>query len=225
MILNKTFILHRLSFTDKIVIKKRQEMVAIINDYIKKYKLKNVLDIGTTNDKIFKSSNYVLKNLKNLNNYKSISNQKIYDFTFKDTLLKSITSNLDKNIIKKFKSDLVLSVATIEHVGSFENQIKMIANIKKLTSKVLIISTPNRYHPMEFHTKLPLLHWLPKKYHRKILNILGLGFFSKESNLNLLSENDLKTILKKLNIKDYLIKKIMLFGFVSNFIIIARINR
>ena len=32
-------------------------------------------------------------------------------------------------------SDLVISSATIEHVGSYENQIKMLKNIIKLTNK------------------------------------------------------------------------------------------
>jgi hypothetical protein len=109
-------------------------------------------------------------------------------------------------------------------VGSFENQIKMISNIKKLSKKFFILTTPNRFHPIDFHTKLPLIHWLPKKLHRKLLNMLNLNFFAKEDNLNLMSKNDLKIALEKLNIKDYKILYVRLLGFKSNFLVIGKVD-
>ena len=66
---------------------------------------------------------------------------------------------------------MVISSATIEHVGSYDNQFKMIENIMKLTNKYFFITTPNRFFPIDFHTKIPFLHLLPKKIHRKILKI------------------------------------------------------
>ena len=33
-----------------------------------------------------------------------------------------------------------------------------------LSKDYVVISTPNRFYPIEFHTKLPLLHWLPKTF-------------------------------------------------------------
>tara|TARA_B110000238_G_C15792151_1_gene296416 strand:+ start:183 stop:554 length:372 start_codon:yes stop_codon:yes gene_type:complete len=121
------------------------------------------------------------------------------------------------------KSDLVVSNATIEHVGNFENQKKMIQNILLLTKKYFIITTPNRYHPIDFHTKLPFIHWMPKNIHRKILKILKLEFFSKEENLNLLSKNELKILLKTCGVNNFKIFDISLLGFKSNFIIIGKI--
>jgi len=63
--------------------------------------------------------------------------------------------------------------------------------------------TPNRHHPIEFHTCLPLLHLLPKNIHRKILKFLGYNFLCKEKNLNLLTKNDIKRILKLSKIENY----------------------
>ena len=68
----------------------------------------------------------------------------------------------------------------------------MISNIIKLPKKYIVITTPNRLYPIEFHTKIPLIHWFPKNLHRFILEISGLNFLSKEENLNLLSKNELK---------------------------------
>ena len=61
---------------------------------------------------------------------------------------------------------------------------------------------------MEFHTKIPLIHWIPKKLHRKILKFFGFYFLSKEQNLNLLTKNDLINFMKKLKQK-----KILFFSY------------
>jgi hypothetical protein len=98
----------------------------------------------------------------------------------------------------------------------------MIKNIIKLTKKLFVITTPNRFYPLDFHTKIPFIHWLPKKIHRKILKIMKLNYFSEEKNLNLLSERDIIKMMNffKTKIK-YNILFIRLFGIKSNFIIIG----
>jgi len=45
--------------------------------------------------------------------------------------------------------------------------------------------------PIEVHTFLPLIHWLPKRLHRQILRHLGLSFWAAEANLNLLTRREL----------------------------------
>tara|TARA_B110000503_G_scaffold131994_1_gene207430 strand:+ start:348 stop:728 length:381 start_codon:yes stop_codon:yes gene_type:complete len=121
----------------------------------------------------------------------------------------------------EFSSDIVISSATIEHVGSALNQKKMIENIIKLTKKVFVITTPNRFYPIELHTKIPLIHWLPKSIYRKILKFLGLSFHAKEENLNLLSVNELKKMLDDQKII-YEVKFIKLLFFKSNIIIVGK---
>lgn len=210
------------NLTNTITRKKRQEMCNLINDYLKEYKILDALDVGTTNDLDFNFSNYLIKNLKNISIFKSISDQKIEDNFFSKILQKSITEDFTFNEIFRMKSDLVVSNATIEHVGSFKNQIKMIKNIISLSKKFFVITTPNRFHPIEFHTKIPFLHWLPKKIYRKILNIMRLNYFAKEENLNLLTEKNIITAFETIGFKNYKIFKIHLFGLVSNFIIIGK---
>ena len=56
-------------------------------------------------------------------------------------------------------------------------KLKCVAILLNLSKKYFIIMTPNRFHPLEFHTKIPIIHWLPKKIHRKILKFLGLKIF------------------------------------------------
>lgn len=100
----------------------------------------------------------------------------------------------------------------------------MCENIIKLSKKYFIIITPNRLHPLEFHTKIPLIHWMPKKLHRKILKFFKFDFFSKEQNLNLLAKNDLINFMKKLGHKKYCLFHIRFLLFKSNIILIGKKN-
>ncbi len=220
----KIYLTKHYSFFERILLKKREEILSVLKKYLDNTEIIDVLDIGSTEDENNKSSNYLIKNLGNYKQYKSISDQTIKSKFFSKTLKKSITEDLNKSEIDDFKSDLVISNATIEHVGSLENQIKMCSNIINLSRKYFIIVTPNRFHPLEFHTKIPFIHWLPKKIHREILKLIGLKFFAEEKNLNLLSEYEFKFIMKKLNQVNFDIKKINFLFFKSNLILIGKKN-
>ena len=133
-------------------------------------------------------------------------------------------SNFSFKEYNKIKCDFVISNAVIEHVGSYAKQQKMIQNIIKLSKKYFVIQTPNRYHPIEFHTKVIFIHWLPKNIFRKILKALGMVSFSKEKNLNLISEKDINKLFKKYkDVVEYKIFRINFLGFTSNFVIIGKI--
>lgn len=201
---------------------KRSEIIKKINKLIHIHKIKNVTDVGTTNDFRFDSSNFIIRNITKLNSYKSISNQKINKNNFFESCLeKSITEEFTQNEIDEFSSDLIISSATIEHVGSTQNQINMVNNLIRLSKKIFVFTTPNKYYPLEFHTKLPLIHWLPKKIYRKILTFFGLGFFADEKNLNLLSKNDIRKIFTILNFAKFNILTVKLLWINSNFIVVG----
>jgi len=210
------------SFFEKILLKKRKEILFHLKEFVNDKNIRDVLDVGTTQDVDNESSNYIIKNFGIEKNYKSISDQSITSNFFSKTLKKSITDDFTQNEIDIFQSDLVISNATIEHVGSFNNQIKMFSNIINLSKKYFIITTPNRFHPIEFHTKIPFIHWFPKKFYTKLLRLFGLSFFANEENLNLLSEFDLKLIMKKFIHIKYEIKYIKFFFIKSNIILIGR---
>ncbi|MDC1330643.1 hypothetical protein N8212_00995 [Pelagibacteraceae bacterium] len=215
------YVINHYNFFDKIVFKKRLEISNIINNIIKDLQIHDALDIGTTSDDKNASSNIVIKNIKNIDKFKCISDQTVNSDFFHKSLKKSITKEFSEKELYDFSSDLVVSNATIEHVGNTLNQKKMLENIIKLTKKYFVITTPNKFYPIEFHTKIPLIHWLPKSIYRKILKILGLSFYANEENLNLLSVNKIKKMLDNYKI-EYEIRFIKLFFFKSNIIIIGK---
>jgi len=221
---NKNYGILNLNFIDRIIENKRLEIFNIIKKKIDNKKIISFLDIGTTEEKKLKSSNFFVKQFDYINIKKSITNQNFENKNFSNILKKSITSNFTLEEIEKFKSDLVISSATIEHVGNFKSQLKMINNIILLTKNFFFITTPNRSFPIDFHTKLPLIHMLPKKLHRKILNLLSLKEFAKEENLNLLNINEINKMLKHLNFRGFEIEifNIKLLGIASNLIIMGK---
>ena len=109
---------------DKIIKKKRLEILNIIKNELENIEVMDCLDVGTTPDTQNESSNFIIKNLKLLINYKAFSNFKIADSFFTTSTIGSITDSLNDETVKNLKSDIVLSSATIEHVGSYENQKK-----------------------------------------------------------------------------------------------------
>lgn len=90
--------------------------------------------------------------------------------------------------------DLVFCNAVVEHAGSRERQREFLGEVLRV-GKRAFITTPNRLHPIEFHTVTPLLHYLPPRIYRPIYAALGFEFFSMEENLNLLDAEELLGLL------------------------------
>ena len=215
---NKIYSAFHLSFIEKLILKKRIEMKKKIEENINFENINSICDVGTTEDISNKSSNFLIKSFTNIKTKNSITDQLIKDDIFKNKIQTSITSNLQPAQVNQLKSDISFSSATIEHVGSRDNQKKMIENMINLSKKYIIITTPNKFHPIEFHTKLPLLHFLPKIIYKSLLNLVGYSYFAKVENLNLLSVDDLSKILNMFSNIKFKIIKIKLFGFTSNLV-------
>ncbi|MBW1669935.1 MAG: methyltransferase domain-containing protein [Deltaproteobacteria bacterium] len=86
--------------------------------------------------------------------------------------------------------DIVFCSAVLEHVGDYAQQRVFVSELLRV-SKRFFITTPNRWFPVEFHTILPFIHWLPQHIHQAILRCIGLGFWSRTENLNLLTSDKL----------------------------------
>jgi len=181
---------------------------------------KSIIDIGTT-PSLEEEQNIFLDKIKNNQNITCLSNQdcKIL-FTKYKNIRNILVGDGRKTKFADNSFDIGHSNATIEHVGSFKNQVSLVKEMLRISKESIFIQTPNRFYPIDFHTILPIIHWFPKAIHRKILKFLNLDFYSKEENLNLLSANDIKKICKILNIKKYKILRFKLFFFTSNLILV-----
>jgi hypothetical protein len=57
--------------------------------------------------------------------------------------------------------DIAFSNAVLEHVGGREEQRRFVNELCRVAPRVFV-STPNRRFPLEVHTLVPFLHWLPR---------------------------------------------------------------
>ena len=56
--------------------------------------------------------------------------------------------------------DVYFSNAVVEHVGGADRQRAFVAEAVRVSRRVFL-ATPNRWFPIELHTRLPVVHWLP----------------------------------------------------------------
>ena len=182
----------------------------------------SLLDIGTT-PSFDIEQNIILEKTKNNKNITCLSDQDCSILEKKYPNIKDFIIGDGTNTnFKDMSFDIVHSNATLEHVGSYNNQIAFVKEALRISKNHVFIQTPNRFYPIDFHTNLPLIHWLPKKIHRKILRFIGLNFYSTEENLNLLSKSNLINICKKLDIKNFKIIKHKLLFMTSNLILVIK---
>jgi hypothetical protein len=92
--------------------------------------------------------------------------------------------------------DWVFCESVIEHVGGAKRQYLLLEELMRVARKGIFVTTSNRWHPIEFYTALPLLHWLPSSWWKRILRFLGKEVWASESMLNLL---DAKALQKFVN--------------------------
>lgn len=60
------------------------------------------------------------------------------------------------------------SNAVIEHVPDPEDQGRLVGELARVAD-LIVIATPNRWFPIEVHTLLPLVHWLPERTYPRLL--------------------------------------------------------
>jgi len=114
--------------------------------------------------------------------------------------------------------DVIWSNAVVEHVGDRESQLKFLSECHRVGERVFL-TTPNRWFPVEVHTRLPLLHWLPKRQFDKILVRIGKAHFAGDY-MNLLSRSEFRELLDEAGLRDADIRTNRLLGLSLDFVAI-----
>lgn len=86
--------------------------------------------------------------------------------------------------------DIGFSNAVVEHVGSRADQRRFISELVR-TCRRVFIATPNAGFPVDPHTLLPFVHWLPRRLRHPLLHATRNGRWASEVALNPLTEGAL----------------------------------
>jgi len=178
-----------------------------------------LLDVGVTSDQTYESSNYVeawypLKD--------KITAVGIDDASFLEQQYPGVTYRRADGRQLPFADatfDVVHSSAVLEHVGSAENQRTFVAELTRVAKRAVFLTTPNRWFPIEFHSVLPLVHWLPRRWFRRLLSGTKYDFFAREENLNLLDRRDILRLCSGLHGCAVTVESLRLFGMPSNLLV------
>lgn len=114
--------------------------------------------------------------------------------------------------------DLCWSNAVLEHVGSDIDMVEFLREIVRVGQRGFI-TTPNRWFPIEPHTKLPLLHFLPKPLFDSLLHKLGKSW-ATGSYMDLLGERRLRRLLAEAQIQQYELVKNKFGPFTMDFVVL-----
>ena len=196
----------------------RQRKWKIFLDKINPGEKDKILDVGFSDKEYSSVDNFLEKNYIYPENITAISIDKGEEFKERYPKVKTISYDGQKMPFLNKDFDLTWSNAVIEHVGGRNAQINFLRELKRV-SKKSFITTPNKFFPIEVHTRIPFLHWLPKKLFDYFLKKINKDWAAGEY-MNLLSLSKLKKILAEAEISDYKIIKNKLLFFTLDFIII-----
>jgi len=162
-------------------------MFDLFTTYFRPTRNLSVLDVGVTSDDVFQESNYF---------------EKLYPFPERITCVGTEDgSHLEQQYagLKYLRVrtgeqlpfddnafDIVFSNAVVEHVGGRTAQARFVEELCRV-GKRFFITTPNRWFPVEHHTGLPIVHWLPAKLYRGVLRKTHYAYWSREEHLNMLT--------------------------------------
>ncbi len=180
-----------------------------------------VLDVGATSDKLYDHSNYLEAWLPGKPRITAVGVDDASFLTARYPGLRFVRADGRALPFADASFDFVHSSAVLEHVGSLANQRRFIAELFRVCRRGVFLTTPNRWFPVEFHTVLPLVHWLPKPQFRALLRKLGAEFFAEEDNLNLLTRAELRRLCDELRLPTVTIGCVRLLGWPSNLILFA----
>ena len=210
------------SIAARTALKMRMKMYRTLDSLISIPDLANVLDMGVTADRNRLDSNFFEEIYPNKDRITALSNQDASWMEEKYRGLKFVFGDGCALPFPDHSFDLVFSSAVLEHLGTAGRQMKFLSEAVRVSRRYVFFTTPNRWHPIEFHTALPLLHWLPPKIHRNILSLLRYEDFADENVLNLLSSRDLELFCRKLEIDDFQIHSVSFLLFPSNLMLFIK---
>ena len=177
-----------------------------------------ILDVGFTEKEYSNTYNFIEKHYPYPEMLTALGIDTPINFKTRYPKVTKIQYNGENFPFKDMAFDVLWSNAVIEHVGDRPKQLHFIKEIKRVSRRAFF-TTPNKFFPIEVHTRVLLLHYLPKKIFDRYLSMVGKTWAAGDY-MHLLSCAEIKMLLADAKISKYKIIKNMLGGFPLDFIIL-----
>jgi ubiquinone/menaquinone biosynthesis C-methylase UbiE len=182
----------------------------------------SIADVGVTSDLAYDHSNYLEAWYPHKAQITAIG---VEDASFLEKSYPGVrfirASGLDLPFDNE-SFDFVHSSAVIEHVGSTANQTQFLSELWRVARHGIFVTTPDSRFPIEVHTVLPLIHYLPPAPYRRLLQMMGFSFFADEKNLNMMSKSSMAEAATKAGVDSFHISSARLLGLSSNLMLIGK---
>jgi Methyltransferase domain len=176
----------------------------------------SVLDVGVTSDTRQRESNYFERFYPYPTQVTAVGTEDGSHLTGQYLGLRYQSVEPGKSLpFSTNQFDIVFSSAVLEHTGCRSSQAAFLQEVCRV-GRWFFITTPNRWFPIEHHTGLPFLHFLPCAAYRAILAKTSYRYWADEAHLNILSGDALRRMLPA-GVKGQ-VETVRLFGLSSNLI-------
>lgn len=105
--------------------------------------------------------------------------------------------------------DVAMANAVLEHVVP-ERQAAFAGELARVVRRWAFLAVPDRWAPIEVHTQLPFIHWLP--FWRKAMVWTGQGMWSTPDALNMFTRRTLRRVLNASGTGAWRVWRQTLFG-------------
>lgn len=206
----------------KISLRAREKMFARFAEVVPFDEHTRVVDIGVTPDRELADSNF----FERLYPYpERLTATSIEDASFLEAQhpgLRFVRTSGSTLPFADGEFDVAFSSAVLEHVGDRAAQRQFVHEVCRVADH-FYLTTPNRWFPVEVHTFIPLIHWLPQRRHQAILRRLGKDFWAETANLNLLGARELLDLFPPH--AEVTLTRHRTLGWCSNLVVHGRSNR
>lgn len=163
------------------------------------------MDVGFSDEEYSETDNFLEKIYPFPQNITALGIDTPVKFIDRYPEVKAIKYDGKRFPFKHKSFDICWSNAVLEHVGNRGEKVDFLKEIKRV-AKSGFITTPNKYFPIEVHTRTPLFHYLPKRFFDKYLSLIGKKW-ATGSYMDLLSLKQIKALLHDAGISNYKIIK------------------
>jgi len=160
-----------------------------------------VLDVGYTEKEYSSTDNFIEKHYPFPENLTALGINDAGTISQRYPKVKFVQYTGKIFPFKDKEFDLCWSNAVIEHVGSRNDQLYYLMEIKRVSNRAFL-TTPNKYFPIEVHTRTPFIHFLPKDLFDRYLCLIGKKW-GTGSYMNLLGKADFRKLLELARIEHY----------------------
>jgi hypothetical protein len=173
-----------------------------------------VLEVGVLGEESYEAANFFLKEYPHPGSLTALTVEHCRELSRKYPSVRFVTYDGREFPFADNSFAVCHSNAVVEHVGDWEQQRLFVSEMIRVARRGFF-TTPNRWFPIELHTKTPFLHYLPRTASLKLYRILGLEAAMRE--VRLLGHQQVRTLIEGASVSQYQILENRVLGMTVTF--------